>query len=255
MPSSPSHSILRPITGLPLRCLIVDDELSGREVLKTLIRKHCPELTLVAEASSVDEGCAKVGMADLVFLDIELPDGTGFDILDQAESKQFEVIFVTAYDQYGIQAIKASATDYLLKPVSVKELKAAVERVLIRIAQNLKTEAGEIRADGLKRLMLPNAEGFAVIEVENIIRCTAQSNYTQFHLLNGKTILVSKTLREYETLLAESGFVRIHNSHIVNLTHVRSYVRGKGGYVIMSDGSYVDVSTRRKEAFLNALAQ
>ena len=238
---------------LPLRCLIVDDEVSGREVLKALITKHTPELLIVAEASTVEEGIAKAGMADLIFLDIELPDGTGFDLLAQTTYSHHEVIFVTAYDQYGIQAIKASATDYLLKPVSADELSHAVRRALDRHVKKIGTQPSPTNELLPQRIMLPNTEGFVVVDIENIIRCTAHSNYTKFYLLDSRSILVSRTLGEYEGLLSENGFYRIHNSHIINMRHVSSYIRGKGGYVIMSDGSHVDVSTRRKEGFLKAL--
>ena len=239
-----------------IRSLIVDDESAGREALKALLNKYCPEISVVADARSIRDALDTVENVDLVFLDIELPDGTGFDLLDEVTSRAFDVIFVTAYDHYGIQAVKAAAADYLLKPVSPDELRLAVQRVVERHAtRQLSMVTGQqTTADfSRERLALPNAEGLVIVELDEIVRCQSHSNYTEFHTTDGRSILVSRSMREYERVLTPGGFVRIHNSHIINLRYVRNYVRGKGGYVVMADGSHVDVSVRRKEAFLRML--
>lgn len=237
-----------------LHSLIVDDESSGRDALRALLAAHCPQVVVVAEAASVREAQEMIRRSreiDIIFLDIELPDGSGFDVLEEAGPRQFEVIFVTAYDNYGIQAVKAAAADYLLKPVSPNELRDAVDRAAGRIrarAENYRA-AGEIP----ERIALPNAQGLRIVETANIVRCRSHSNYTEFRFIDGDSLLVSRPMGEFERVLVRSGFFRVHNSHLINMRHIRSYVRGKGGYVVMADGSHVDVSVRRKEAFLKML--
>lgn len=243
-----------------LRTVLIDDETTGREALKVLLRDHCPDIIVVGEAPSIRKARDLSRDIDLMFLDIELPDGTGFDLLDDLGPRTFDVILVTAYDQYGIRAVKAAATDYLLKPVIPEELCAAVERVLWRHKERRsgdRTPAATFSSvppvQVLQRLALPNAEGLSIVEVADIVRCQAHSNYTEFHLVDGRKMMISRSMGEYEQFLTASGFFRVHKSHIINMCHVRNYVRGKGGYVVMTDGSHVDVSVRRKEAFLNLL--
>lgn len=237
-----------------LRSLIVDDESSGRDALRALLAAHCPQVVVVAEAASVREAQEMIRRSheiDIVFLDIELPDGSGFDVLEEAGSREFAVIFVTAYDNYGIQAVKAAAVDYLLKPVSPDELCDAVDRAIERMEARTENyrSAGEIP----ERIALPNAQGLRIVETADIVRCRSHSNYTEFRFIDGDSLLVSRPMGEFERVLVRSGFFRVHNSHLINMRHVRSYVRGKGGYVVMTDGSHVDVSVRRKEAFLKML--
>lgn len=254
MMSSPSSTRL---AASPLRTIVVDDESSGREALKVMIGTHCPEIRVVDEAPSMHEAFKKIDDVDLVFLDIELPDGSGFDFLDGVGPRNFEVIFVTAYDHYGIQAVKAAAADYLLKPVGIEELREAVQRVALRCIERRAARIADMQpADEMPvRLALPNADGLVIVEVADVVRCQSHSNYTEFHIADGRSILVSRSMGEYEKVLVHSGFFRIHNSHIINMRYVRSYIRGKGGYVVMADGSHVDVSVRRKEAFLKMLSQ
>lgn len=247
----PSHQIQTP--QAPIRCLVVDDEEAGRDVLKGMIEKYCPELIVVAEAASVEEAADKAPGTDVIFLDIELPDGNGFDLLERTGTRDQDIIFVTAYNQFGIRAVKASATDYLLKPISSRELKEAVRRLLVRRVERIASTIEATYGKASNRLALPTGEEVAIVDIDDIIRCRSHSNYTSVHLSDGRMILVSKTLGDYDKRLTGQGFHRVHNSHLINLNHVRSYVRGKGGYVIMSDGTHVDVSSRRKEGLLLAL--
>ena len=242
-----------------IQAVIVDDEPYGRKTLRSLIERYCPNLTVIGEAASVAEGKQIVPQADLVFLDIEMSDGTGFDLLQQVSPIDFEVIFVTAYDQYGIQAVKVSAVDYLLKPIDVEDLQKAVESAIERYmikqnsAKHIERQAGAHSVEGAKRLILPNLEGFVLVDVKDIVRCQSHKNYTEFFVTKGKPILVSKPIGEYEAILERSGFFRIHHSHIVNMIHIKEYKRGKGGAVMMVDGSEVPVSVRRKGDFLEKL--
>ncbi|MGE3800148.1 MAG: LytR/AlgR family response regulator transcription factor [Candidatus Kapaibacterium sp.] len=240
--------------------MIVDDEPYGRKTLHKLIQRHCPNLSVIGEAASVAEGSQIVNQADLVFLDIQMSDGTGFDLLQKASPINFEVIFVTAYDQYGIQAVKASAVDYLLKPVDVADLKVAVQNAVERhtLKKNFAKRGNDSELDPgyrSKRLILPNLDGFQLIDLEEVIRCRSHKNYTEFFLRGGKSTLVSKSIGEYESLLLASNFFRIHHSHIVNMAYIKGYKRGKGGSVIMVDGSEIPVSVRRKGEFLVRLME
>ncbi len=246
-----------------LQTVIVDDEERCIEALKHLLGKHCPQVKIIATCDSVATAMSTLGgvAADLVFLDVMLPDGTGFDILQKLDLEHTAVIFTTAHDEFALKAIKFSALDYLLKPVNPDELALAVgkaQRVFelheIRPAQ-LQTLASHLsQNDGAKMIALPTLDGFSFVEVQEIIFCESRSNYTDVTMKNGVKLTVCKTIKEYEILLEEYGFFRIHNSHIINLQHLRKYVRGKGGYVILSNGKELEVSTRRKEAFLERLA-
>ena len=240
---------------MTISAAIVDDEPYARTTLRSLLQRYCPEITIVAEADSV-ESAKEVAMgADLVFLDIEMSDGTGFDLLQQMTTIPFEVIFVTAYDNYAIQAIKASAVDYLLKPVDVAELQKAVRNAVERRtakAAQLRSNQADLPNQS-QRLVLPNLDGFVITYLRDIIRCQSEGSYTRFFLKNGKSILVSKHLGEYEADLTGHGFFRIHHSHMINLLSIRAYRKGKGGTVVMNDGSEVPVSVRRKTEFLDVV--
>lgn len=248
-----------------LKAVIVDDENSGIESLKRLLKKNHSEIEVVATAGSVEEGIAKIEALspDVLFLDIELPDGSGFDILEVIEQKNLSVIFTTAHNQYAIRAIKFAALDYLLKPLDGEELATAVSKLAeqnpndsrrehVRLLQN---NIRNTQGDNFGKIALPTTEGFMFVEVENIIRCEAQSNYTQFYFVGGEKNLVSKTLGEFEDLLLGCNFLRVHNSHLINMKHAKKYVRGKGGFVVMSDGAMVEVSVRKKDAFIQQLAR
>jgi two-component system LytT family response regulator len=245
-----------------MRAIVVDDERSGREMLVSLLQRSVPELEVVAVADSVASArtIIREEKPALIFLDIELGDGTGFDLLASLDSVDFDVIFVTAYDHYAIQALRCAAVDYLLKPVDPEALRDAVTRAMSHASTRQSTEQRlqllfeQIRTPRTERLALPTSEGYLFVQIADIIRCESSSNYTTFHLLNNRSIMVSHTLGEYEAILSEHGFFRVHHSSLVNINRMERYVKGKGGYVVMSDGSQVDVSVRRKERFLETLS-
>jgi two-component system LytT family response regulator len=246
-----------------LRAIIIDDMESARRSLAEDLASCCPEVTLIGEASSVATGLALIGRLapDLLFLDIQLEDGTGFDLLRAIGRYDFRVIFTTASDAFGIQAIRFSALDYLLKPIDPDDLVAAVAKLPSQespaggshekigvLLESLKTPSG-----GNGRIALNTADRVHVVKVAEIIRCESQRNYTLFHLTGKRQILVTRTLKEYDELLERKGFFRSHHSHLVNLACIREYVKGDGGYIVMTDNSEVPVAVRRRDALLRAL--
>lgn len=214
---------------------------------------------MIGDANNTNEGKELIQQTkpELVFLDIEMPYGNGFDLLNKLMPVDFEVIFVTAFDKYMLQALKYSALDFLLKPVNIEELKNAVKNAEIRIRKNSVNQQLSILLDnfkkqesGLKKIAIPTADGFDFILIEDIIRCEAQGAYTKIHITNSKKILVSRPLKDYENLLPEDIFFRIHNSHLINLNFIKKYNRGRGGMVELDDGSVLEVASRRKDEFL-----
>ena len=198
---------------------------------------------------------------DLVFLDIEMPNGNAFDLLEKFKTINFNIIFTTAYDHYAIKAIKFSAIDYILKPIDPEELITAVKRFEDRAGQkatldkHFKTLLSNVRPENkLKKVGIPDGDGLIFINLSDIIRCDSDGNYTFFILTSGKKIIASRTLGEYEQMFADDNFFRIHRSHLINLEHVKKYIKGEGGYVVMSDNSQVEVSRRNKTDFLEKLS-
>lgn len=243
-----------------INALIIDDERDARESLQLLIKKYCAEINILALCSSPEDGIKSIKkfQPDLVFLDVQMPGLSGFDVLEKLDSIDFDIIFVTAHDKYAIKAIKFSALDYLLKPVEVDELVEAVEKTKRKYGrgpQYFQSLLQNIRQDTekLTRLAIPNESEIIVQKIEDIIFCEADSNYTILHLANDKKITVSKTLKEFENMLPPSDFCRIHHATLVNLNHVTKYVRGEGGYLIVTGGRHLDVSRRKKENLLQAL--
>lgn len=248
-----------------LTAIIVDDEVQSRETLERMLINFCSEVQILGKATSVAEAVTLIDsqQPDVVFLDIEMPGGNGFTLLEHYEEFTFEVIFTTAHDLYAINAIKFAALDYLLKPINIRELQEAVKRAAKKV--DSKTESDrQKKIDTLKsnlsqsenqftKIALPTSDGIDFIEVDNVMRVEAERSYANFHLKNRKKIMVSKPMSEYEELLEQCNFFRIHKSHMINLNHLQKYVKGKGGYVIMDDGSHVDVSVRKKEALLNRI--
>ena len=234
--------------------LIIDDEKNGRENLAGLIRQYCPQLSIVAEAASVGEAIQKIEefRPRLIFLDIEMPGGNGFKLLEHFKTFPFEVIFVTAYDNFAIKAIRFSASDYILKPINLNELIAAVEKVCRRITQQNENE--QIRQLYLNtrhpanpKIGLPTGERIEFVQVNSIIRCQGESNYTHIYFTDRKPVLSAKSLIEFEELLGEYGFIRVHKAHLVNLNHVTSLSKNDGGILTMSNGDSVMISRRRKD--------
>ena len=218
------------------------------------------DVETIPEGESVESGINAIirNKPDIVFLDIQMPDGTGFDVIRSIENKTFEVIFITAHEEFAIKAIKFSALDYLLKPVDTLELKAALEKAIIAVDQRkegVQFDAlqSNINPNEKKRLVLKTQESVHVVELDDIIRCEADRNYTSFFLIGNRKILVSKTLKEYETLLSGHNFLRVQQSHLVNIDYVDRYDKKNGGAVVMKDGSEVPLSPAKREAFFNKL--
>ncbi|MCE7935946.1 MAG: DNA-binding response regulator [Chlorobi bacterium CHB2] len=256
----------------PLRALIVDDETLGRETLKQFLGRYCPEeIQVVAMAASAEE--ARWGVSqhepDVVFLDVEMPRENGFDFLRSVPEREFAVVFVTAYDHYALRAIRASATDYLLKPIDIDELQEAVRKLVELQRARAARQAGynaRLRAvlentsdnrQKLTRLIVPSLHGFSVIAVDDILHCKAENNYTSIHLRTGENVLACKPLKEYDELLDGSEFFRVHKSFLVNLQHVRGFVRSDlgGGTVMLTGGISVEVSRRRKDQLIQKLQE
>jgi two-component system, LytTR family, response regulator len=246
-----------------IKAIIVDDELGARESLSKMLEKNCKHVEVVAKADSMLSAFEAIinKEPDLVFLDIEMPNGNAFDLLEKFKSINFNIIFTTAYDHYAIKAIKFSAVDYILKPIDPEELVQAVKRFEERTGEKnsldkqFKTLLSNVRPENkLKKVGIPDGDGLIFINLSDIIRCDSDGNYTFFILTNGKKIIASRTLGEYEQMFADDNFFRIHRSHLVNLEHVKKYIKGEGGYVVMTDNSQVEVSRRNKTDFLEKLS-
>jgi two-component system LytT family response regulator len=244
-----------------VRSIIVDDELKSRESLKILLEDFCENAEVVALCQNVEEGVEAIEKykPDVVFLDIQMQRETGFDLLNRIKPINFEVVFTTAHSEYAIKAFKFSAIDYLLKPIDIDELKTALSKVEKKLHTNI-SERLEQLMQNLKptavqnyKLALPTTDGLIFVRIDEIIYCEASSNYTQIFTNDGKKHVVSRTLKEYEDMLADHSFFRIHNSFLINLNSVKKYVRGEGGYVIMNNDKSLDVSKRKKEGFLSKL--
>jgi two-component system LytT family response regulator len=246
-----------------MKTIIVDDESSGREILSTLLNEFCPNIEIVAVCDNIKDAIQQIQnlQPNLVFLDIEMTSGSGFDVLDAIKDKYFEVIFVTAHHQYALQAIKASALDYLLKPVNIEELILAVSKASERLKNNngpgkevfdilIKKLAGNQKID---RLSLPTQKGYEIIKISEIVYARSEDNYTRFFMKDGKAFLVSKTIKTYEEILEQNQFMRIHKSHIVNLNEIKKYNHGAGGEVELSNGSILEVSRNKKQDLLDYL--
>jgi two-component system, LytTR family, response regulator len=244
-----------------IEAMIVDDERHSCEALQLLLERSCPEVKVIGLANSGAEAKNKIQTLhpQLVFLDIEMPNMNGFQLLEQLSKIDFELIFTTSYDQYAIKAIKFSAIDYLLKPVDREELENAVQKVSKKLTNNINQQLGILLqkinqpSAPLQKIALPTIQGLELVSINAIISCSANNNYTEFYLTDKRKILVSRTLKEMEELLEDQLFLRVHHSHIVNLNAVTRYVKGEGGYLIMSDGSTVDVSRSRKELLIQKL--
>jgi len=243
-----------------LKAIIVDDEPYCCETITTLLEEN-NEVEIVAVCYSAADALSAIQKysPDLVFLDVEMPKMNGFEMLEQLPAVNFEIIFTTSYDQYALKAIRFSAIDYLLKPIDSDELQKAIQKVIHRsqkpIAQQLEILMQKIHQPStpINKIAMPTMEGLQMIPVDSIICCESDSNYTILLLKNKKKIIVSRTLKEIEELLEEHSFIRVHRCYLVNLNEVEKYVKGEGGYLVMSDGSSVDVSRAKKELLLKKL--
>jgi len=244
-----------------IRAIIVDDEPYCCDTLETMLEKYCPDVQLVAVCHSGEEAITAISQQkpDLVFLDIEMPRMNGFDMLQKIGAVNFEIIFTTSFDQYALRAIRFSALDYLLKPIDKDDLVNAVQKVIQRsqkpIAQQLQLLMQKLQqpSNPINKIALPTMEGLQMVAVESILYCESDSNYTTFHLKNKQKIIVSRTLKEMEELLEEYSFARVHSSYLVNLQEVNKYIKGEGGYLVLNDGSTVNVSASRKKLLLAKL--
>lgn len=244
-----------------ITAIIVDDEAKGRLALQQKLQAYCPQVNILAQAADGAEAIALIEKhkPQLVFLDIEMPRMNGFEMLSAIKEKNFHIIFTTAYDQYAIKAIKYAAFDYLLKPVDIEELKAAVEKISSISIKNIKEQAALLQQNRdhpkkqLHKLALPTLEGLLFIDIGNIIYLEASSNYTNIILADKTKIIASKTLKDFEELLPEEIFFRPHHSYIINLTYIKKYIKGDGGQIELQNGTFIDVSRRKKEEFLKAI--
>lgn len=247
----------------PLRTLIVDDEPNARNAIRKMAELFCPDVRIVSEATDVNSALEAIQRydPDLVLLDVEMPDGTGFDLLRQIPNIDFHVIFITAHEHYALQAIKFSALDYILKPVNPDDLIAAVAKAISSHSDDLLLKLKsyhENSADNGTRptkIVLNTANNIYVLHVDEIIRCEADENYTTLYSLHREKITVSKTLKEFEAMLTPMGFFRTHQSHLINLAFVESYQKGTGGAVVLKNREKIPVSARRKEVFLKLLSR
>jgi two-component system LytT family response regulator len=242
-----------------LKAIIVDDEPDCCETLSMLLERYCPEVAVTAVCSSGAAALLTIPeqKPQLVFLDIEMPHMNGFQLLEQLPAIDFELIFTTSYDQYAIKAIRFSALDYLLKPVDREELRQAVQKVVKRqqppLPQQLEILLQKLHQPATTRIAIPTLEGLQMIPVASIISCRSDSNYTTLYLKDKQKLTASRTLKEVEEMLEGLSFLRVHQSHLANLDEVTRYVRGEGGYLVMSDGSTVDVARSRKDLLLQKL--
>jgi len=241
-----------------IQTILIDDESKGRKILSNFLHKYCPNVNIIGEADGVQTGKDLIDtlQPDLVFLDIEMKDGTGFDLLEKFTQFSFGVIFVTAHNEYALKAFKYSAIDYLLKPVLPDELITSVNK--FEAEKDLKNLSYKLEnliknRTELKRLALPTSSGVELLKIEDIIYCEASGNYTIFHNIKNKEITVSKTIKEYERMLINSNFFRIHQSYLVNLSFVSKYNKNDGGFVILTNTKKLPVSRRNKQAFLDRI--
>ena len=241
---------------MKLNAIIVEDEETSRDILKNYLKKYCPNVVVLGEASNVEEALVLIRNNDLdvVFLDVEMPYGNAFDLLDKVGNINFETVFVTAYNHYAIDALNAHASYYLMKPISIDELIKAVDYITEiktkEIAlQNQVLVPKTNNANG--KITIPQLDGFEVINTADILYCKADDNYTEIYLTNNKKKLVSKTLKYFEDVLVGANFARVHKSYLVNVTEVVKYVKGKGGSVVLSNGKEIMVSASKKADFLS----
>lgn len=242
-----------------IKAVIIDDERSSQLTLSEMVTEFCDGIEIHGIANSVEEGVELIRKfkPDLVFLDVEMPVHNGFKLFDYYEELEFHVVFTTAFQKYAIQAFKFSAVDYLLKPIDLEDLRAAILKVSERKESDRSKEKLRILKENLnnvfRRLTLPTMEGYHFVELKDIIRCESHNNYTFFYLTNGKKILVSRTLKTYSQLLEDHQFFRINRSDLINLNHIDKVGREKSPSVTLSDTTVLNVSIRRKEAFLKEI--
>ena len=243
---------------MSIKSLIIDDEKGSIELLKALLESHCPKVEVAAEARNVESGIQAIKeiQPNLIFLDINMPDGDGFEIMQAFPNPKFEVIFTTAYNQYALKAFEFSALHYLLKPINIDQLKSAVNRVKTEQYKPWQQRA-QLLKEGLKgspqKIALAHKQGYEFVEIRNIIRIEGEDSYSRFFLKAGRELLVSRSIGEYEKLLYDQDFFRVHKKHLINLKCMTSFQRGKQGIVLLENGEEIPLSYRRKDEFLERI--
>lgn len=246
-----------------IQAIILDDEQHCIDRLLHLLIQE-KDIVVISTVKTLEYGVRQINSLepDLIFLDVQIGNRTGFDLLQQVSFREFEIIFTTAFENYALQAIKCSAIDYLLKPIDQEDLQNAIEKLKKEVSKKITSEKLDIllhnikaTGDSHKKIIVPTATGFEFLNIGDIIRCESSINYTTLYMTDKKKFLVAKTLKDIEVLLGQNQFFRIHNSHLINLNCIRSYHKGKGGTVLLNDGSEITVSTRRKDDFLKRLAE
>jgi two-component system, LytTR family, response regulator len=245
-----------------MKAVIIDDEKDSRDILANYVKKYCPDVMVSGFGESVETGLRAIQefQPEIVFLDIEMPYGNGFDLLERAKDFSFETIFVTAFDHYAIQALNQSAAYYLLKPIDIEELIKAVEKIKNERASENYTQHSRVLLDNMRspqqqKLMLPTMEGFEIVNIKSIIYCEAVDNFTRFHFETEKPLLICRTLKFFEDLLNEYSFQRIHRSYLINPEFVVRYSKGKGGYITMKNNKELEVSPNKKKEFLESFGK
>lgn len=244
-----------------IRTIIIEDEAQNLERLVNLLKAHCPEIHIVGSAGSVKDSFALISVEspELVFLDIQLTDGNGFDLLMRFEEIPFKLIFVTAFERYAVQAFRFSALDFLLKPVDPDELIEAVERAKGQILSQTEVQVGQATRNyshkEFDKIVLRDLENIHLVHLSDITHCKADGNYTEFHFINDKPLIVSKNLKDYDSILTGSGFLRIHRSYLVNMKHFKKLEKAEGGTVFLADGSALPLASGKKEDLLEYLEQ
>jgi two-component system, LytTR family, response regulator len=245
-----------------LKAIIVDDERSSLQNLQQKLIEFCPDINIAAAIEKPEEAILLIRQLrpDVVFLDIEMPRMSGLKLMDEVGDYQGEIIFTTAYNHYAVEAIRISAFDYLVKPISIDDLQNAVAR-LVKQKQYVTRERLDILRQSLSenksqedKIAVPTGEGLEFIQIKNIVHIESSSNYSKIFLNAGKTMLVTKLLKDFEDILLPYRFYRVHNSHLINLNYIQKYIRGEGGQVVLQNGDVVDVSRRKKEEFLRLIA-
>jgi two-component system LytT family response regulator len=244
-----------------MKAVIIDDEKDSREILGNYLKKYCPEVTVCGFGESVDTGLAAINehKPDIVFLDIEMPYGNGFDLLDKVEKVDFETVFVTAFDHYAMQALNQSAAYYLLKPIDIDELIKAIEKIKKEKESDYHTSHAQVLLDNFRadspqsqKIMLPTLEGFEIVNIKGIMYCEAVDNFTRFFFETGNPLLICRTLKYFEELLRTYRFFRIHRSYLINPEYVIRYSKGKGGFVTMKNNKELEISPNKKKDFLDS---
>jgi two-component system LytT family response regulator len=241
-----------------MKAIIVDDEKDSREILASYLKKYCPDVTVCGFGESVATGLEVIQKhnPEIVFLDIEMPYGNGFDLLDKVDEVTFETVFVTAFDNYAIQALNQSAAYYLLKPIDIDELVKAVEKIRMERAEKGYMQHARLLLENKKnsahqKIMLPTLAGFEIVNINSILYCEGADNFTKFHFEHAQPLLICRTLKYFEDILKEHRFIRIHRSHLINPDFVVRYSKGKGGYVTMKNNQDLEISPNKKQDFLN----